>query len=78
MPYDELTGRPKPLMGGLPIQTTSALVSVVLIFHEIGALYGRDVIASTQVAAVDAYFTGRLRPGLDVEYDPTGELISVF
>jgi hypothetical protein len=80
VPYDELTGRPKPLVDGLPLQMTSALVSVVLILHEFGALYGRDVIASTQFAAVDAYLTGRLRPGLDAKHDPTGEseLISVF
>ncbi len=38
VPYDELTGRPKALVDELPIQTTSALVSVVLILHEIGAL----------------------------------------
>jgi hypothetical protein len=80
VPYDELTGRPKPLLGGLPIQATSALVSVVLIFHEVGALHGRDVTASTQFAAVDAYFTDRLRPGLDVKHGPTGELMlfSIF
>ena len=38
VPYDELTGRSKPLVDGLPIQMTSALASVVLILHEIGAL----------------------------------------
>jgi hypothetical protein len=77
--YDELTGRPKPLLGSLPIQMTPAVVSIALIFHEVGALHGRDVTASLQLAAVDACFVDVFQK-LWSASTPLGELVyfSVF
>jgi hypothetical protein len=56
VPYNERTGRPKPLLAALPIQAAPSVLSIALIFHEVGALSGRDVTVASQFTAVDSYF----------------------
>jgi hypothetical protein len=62
VPYDEQTGRPKPLLAALPIQATPSVLSITLIFHEVGALSGRDVAVGSQFTAVDSFFMNTPQP----------------